>query len=143
MCENSTLVPKGRLIVAQDDSPTSVNLFGVFFFNTSHKIVILSEAPHRFIAWYSAGRGVEEPVLSEAEGTSRGDCSTHAVGTLFNHRSPHLADRPRFKDSAQTWGWKMITVHEKMYPVTIKSVPQEEFSSRAWVVEKLRTALTR
>ncbi|MDX6458501.1 MAG: hypothetical protein QOE55_2198, partial [Acidobacteriaceae bacterium] len=26
-------------------------------------------------------------------------------------------------------------------PVTIKSVPQEEFSSRAWVVEKLRTAL--
>ena len=29
----------------------------------------------------------------------------------------------------------MITVHEKMYPVTIKYVPQEEFSSRAWVVE--------
>src|SRR5882757_10844871 len=28
----------------------------------------LSEAPHRFIAWYSAGRGVEEPVLSVAEG---------------------------------------------------------------------------
>ncbi|HET6215555.1 MAG TPA: hypothetical protein VFE27_00970 [Acidobacteriaceae bacterium] len=22
----------------------------------------------------------------------------------------------RFKDRAQTWGWKMITVHEKMYP---------------------------
>jgi hypothetical protein len=31
----------------------------------------------------------------------------------------------------------------KDVPVTIKSVPQEEFSSRAWVVEKLRTALTR
>jgi putative endonuclease len=23
---------------------------------------------------------------------------------------------PEFKDLAQTWGWKMIAVHEKMYP---------------------------
>ncbi len=23
---------------------------------------------------------------------------------------------PEFKDLAQTWGWEMITVHEKMYP---------------------------
>jgi predicted GIY-YIG superfamily endonuclease len=23
---------------------------------------------------------------------------------------------PEFKDLAQTWGWKMITVHEKMDP---------------------------
>ena len=23
---------------------------------------------------------------------------------------------PEFKDLAQTWGWNMITVHEKMYP---------------------------
>jgi putative endonuclease len=23
---------------------------------------------------------------------------------------------PEFKDLAQTWGWKMITAHEKMYP---------------------------
>ena len=23
---------------------------------------------------------------------------------------------PEFKDLARTWGWKMITVHEKMYP---------------------------
>jgi hypothetical protein len=23
---------------------------------------------------------------------------------------------PEFKHLAQTWGWKMITVHEKMYP---------------------------
>jgi hypothetical protein len=23
---------------------------------------------------------------------------------------------PEFKDLAQTWGWKIITVHEKMYP---------------------------
>jgi hypothetical protein len=23
---------------------------------------------------------------------------------------------PEFKDLAQTWGWKMIKVHEKMYP---------------------------
>jgi hypothetical protein len=26
------------------------------------------------------------------------------------------AINPEFKDLAQTWGWKMITVHEKMYP---------------------------
>src|SRR5258707_14482420 len=95
--------------------PTSVNLFGCFL-QTSHKIVILSEALHRFIAWYSAGRVVEEPVLSVAEGTSRGDYSTHAVGTLSTTEARTWADRPRFNDSAQTWGWKMITVHEKMYP---------------------------
>ncbi len=23
---------------------------------------------------------------------------------------------PEFKDLAQTWGWKMITVYEKIYP---------------------------
>jgi hypothetical protein len=23
---------------------------------------------------------------------------------------------PEFKDLAQTWGWKMITEHQKMYP---------------------------
>jgi hypothetical protein len=23
---------------------------------------------------------------------------------------------PAFKDLAQTWGWKMITAHEKVYP---------------------------
>jgi putative endonuclease len=26
------------------------------------------------------------------------------------------AINPEFKDLAQTWGWKMISVHEKMYP---------------------------
>jgi putative endonuclease len=26
------------------------------------------------------------------------------------------AINPEFKDLAQTWGWKMITEHEKMYP---------------------------
>ena len=30
------------------------NLFGMFFFKTRHKTVILSEARHRFIAWHSA-----------------------------------------------------------------------------------------
>jgi hypothetical protein len=29
---------------------------------------------------------------------------------------PHAHYQPEFKDLAQTWGWKMITVHEKMYP---------------------------
>jgi hypothetical protein len=29
---------------------------------------------------------------------------------------PHCPINPEFKNLAQTWGWKMITVHEKMYP---------------------------
>ena len=33
---------------------------------------------------------------------------------------------PEFKDLAQTWGWKMITVHEKMYPL-----PSSAYGSRA------------
>ncbi len=47
---------------------------------------------------------------------------------------------PEFEESAQTWGWKMITVHEKDVPVTIKRVPQIRSCSRASVVEKLRAA---
>jgi hypothetical protein len=49
---------------------------------------------------------------------------------LFNHRARNRGGpaavfppgrlirtiNPEFKDLAQTWGWKMITVHEKMYP---------------------------
>jgi putative endonuclease len=35
---------------------------------------------------------------------------------------------PEFKDLAWTWGWKMITVLEKMYPVTIRWVPRQLFS---------------
>ena len=30
-----------------------------------------------------------------------------------------------FKDLAQTWGWRMTTVHEKMYTVTIQCVSQQ------------------
>jgi hypothetical protein len=29
---------------------------------------------------------------------------------------PHSHHQSRFKDLVQTWGWKMITVHEKMHP---------------------------
>jgi hypothetical protein len=43
----------------------------------------------------------------------------------FQSPSPHrAAPPPEFKDLAQTWGWKMITVREKMY-VTIKCVSQQ------------------
>jgi hypothetical protein len=36
------------------------------------------------------------------------------------------AINPEFKDLEQSWGWKMITVHEKMYvPVAIKCVSQQ------------------
>src|SRR5882762_10891976 len=45
----------------------------------THKIVILSEAPHRFIAWYSAGRGVEGP---------RGSLSCQCCSELFDYPSP-------------------------------------------------------
>ena len=51
-----------------------------FFPQTSHKIVILSEAPHRFIAWYSAWwRGVEGP---------RGCLSCQCCAELFDYPSP-------------------------------------------------------
>ena len=52
-------------------------------------------------------RGVEEPVLSVAEGTSAVLIFTHIVRS-FQPPNPH--------DLAQTWGWRMITVHENMYP---------------------------
>jgi hypothetical protein len=48
---------------------------------------------------------------------------------------------PEFKDLAQTWGWKTITVHEKMYPLTIKCVSQQILLSGG--VEKLRAAWAR
>jgi hypothetical protein len=44
----------------------------MFFLQSSHKIVILSGAPHTDLSRDTAlGRGVEEPVLSVAEGTPR------------------------------------------------------------------------
>src|SRR5260370_6269920 len=54
-------------------------MWGVFL-QTSDKIVILSEAPHRFIAWYSAGwRGVEGP---------RRCLSCQCCSELFDYPSP-------------------------------------------------------
>ncbi|HET6216343.1 MAG TPA: hypothetical protein VFE27_04940 [Acidobacteriaceae bacterium] len=37
----------------------------------------------------------------------------NAPSSPFN---PIRIINPEFKDLAQTWGWKMITAHEKMYP---------------------------
>jgi putative endonuclease len=49
---------------------------------------------------------------------------------------------PEFKDLAQPWGLKMITVHEKMYPRP-SSEYRSRSCSRASVVEKLRAAWVR
>jgi predicted GIY-YIG superfamily endonuclease len=44
------------------------------------------------------------------------------TGTLYIGVTSNLYLRvirtinPEFKDLAQTWGWKMITVHERMCP---------------------------
>jgi hypothetical protein len=74
-------------------------------------------------------------VLGGAESKDLGGAYlTHAVRS-FSTTEPHRAGayicigshtgplhigatgiHPEFKDLAQTWGWKMITVHEKMYP---------------------------
>jgi hypothetical protein len=45
---------------------------------------------------------------------------------------------PEFKDLAQTWGWKMITEHEKKCDHQVGTAARS--CSRASVVEKLRTA---
>src|SRR6266702_7196506 len=64
-----------------------------------------------------------------------GAYSTHAVGTLSTTEARTFGGPATVRRSGTDLG--IITVH-----VTFKCVPQEEFSSRAWVVEKLRTALT-
>ena len=43
---------------------------------------------------------------------------------------------PELKELTQTWGWKKITVHGKIHP----SPSSAYRGSRAWVVERLRTA---
>src|SRR5882757_2546022 len=50
-----------RLFATFIDGSNLIQVDDAGVLQTSHKIVILSEAPHRFIAWYIAGRGVEEP----------------------------------------------------------------------------------
>jgi hypothetical protein len=62
----------------------------------------------------------------------RRDKKLNLIGTI----------NPEFKDLAQTWGWKMITVHEKMYPGP-SSAYRSRSCSRASVVEKLRAAWVR
>ena len=66
-------------------------------------------------------RGAEEPVLSVAEGTSAVLIFPILFGA-FQLPSPDRVAPLRFfpgaenQELAGTWGWKMITVHEKMYP---------------------------
>ena len=79
--------------------PQALTYLGCFS-RTSHKIVILSEAPHRFYRVIHR-LGAKSKDL---EGRLSYSCRWHP----FNHRSPHLTDPPRFEDFAQTWGWKMI-----------------------------------
>src|SRR6266702_2135016 len=96
---------RGRLNLAQDIVPQALTYLGVFFIKPPTKSSSLAKR----LTDFSRGTalGAESKDL---KGRLFYSCRWHP----FNHRSPHLADRPRFKDSAQTWGWKMITVHEKM-----------------------------
>jgi hypothetical protein len=95
----TALVPQGRVNLAQDASPTSVNLFGVFFSNLPQNRHP-ERRPHRFYRVIHR-LGAKSKDL---EGRLSYSCRWHP----FNHRSPHLADPPRFEEFAQTWGWKMI-----------------------------------
>ena len=76
------VVPSGLFvsrISTQDCVPQALTYLGCLL-QTSHKIVILSEAPHRFIAWYSAWwRGVEGP---------RRCLSCQCCSELFHYPSP-------------------------------------------------------
>ena len=49
---------------------------------------------------------------------SHSHCSGKTTQRLAARKEaqPIRTINPEFKDLAQTWGWKMITVHEKMYP---------------------------
>jgi putative endonuclease len=44
-----------------------------------------------------------------------GENNAKAGGAQMKLR-PYSHDQSEFKDLAQTWGWKMITVHECIYP---------------------------
>jgi hypothetical protein len=48
------------------------------------------------------------------------------TGTLYIGVTATCVCNPEFKDFVQTWGWRMIQVHEKMYWWTIKCVPPED-----------------
>jgi hypothetical protein len=47
----------------------------------------------------------EAPTWRACHDLSRREGTVNLMGTI----------KPAFKDLAQTWEWKMITVHEKMY----------------------------
>jgi hypothetical protein len=53
----------------------------MFFFNT-HKIVILSEAPHRYRVTQRLGRGVRRACPERSRGNPNGADPTHADRTL-------------------------------------------------------------
>jgi hypothetical protein len=70
---------------------------------TRHKNVILSGARHRFIAWHSA--------CSAESKDPGGAYLTYAAQTFSTTEARTGRVRTVFP-----WGWKMITVDEKIYP---------------------------
>ena len=99
--------PEGTAELIPGLRPTSVDLFGVFFSNLPQNRHPERSASQIYRVVHRLGAESKD-----LEGRLSYSCRWHP----FNHRSPHLADPPRFEEFAQTWGWKMITVHEKMYP---------------------------
>jgi hypothetical protein len=122
------------LNLAQDDSPTSVNLCGVFF----------SKNPQNRHPERSASQilSCDTPLGREVEGP-RGALILLMPLAPFQPPKPAPGGPATVRRVCTDLGMEGDPVHEKMYPATIKCVSQEGFSSRAWVVEKLRTALTR
>ena len=109
----------------------------MFFLQSCHKILILSGAPHTDL---SRDTALGRRVLQYKEGTLEGFTADYGCKRLLYFegyedirtaiaREKQLKGwrrekklnlirtiNPEFKDLAQTWGWKMISVHEKIYP---------------------------
>jgi hypothetical protein len=54
----------------------------------------------------NARKTIAQPSLGETTQRLRREKKLNLIRTII----------PEFKDLAQSWGWKMITVREKMYP---------------------------
>jgi hypothetical protein len=97
-------------------SPISANLLRMFFVKLPQNRHPERSASQIGCVPQRLWRGVEGPRRCYLTHAVRSFSTTEPApggpATVFPWSTIH----PEFKDLAQTWGWKMITVHEKMYP---------------------------
>jgi putative endonuclease len=107
LCETRKSSPAGTTEFGPGRSPISANLFECFFVKQGTLEGFTAACGCKRLLYFKGYEGIRTALArgKQRKGWRR-EKKLNLIGTI----------NPEFKDLAQTWGWTMITVHEKMYP---------------------------